>query len=82
MFSNQIQRSRKIAGDGNALDRPKFLGFVGVQTGFESADRRQALRSTWFPSDPEGLLRFGLANFCGKFLGKICSILMIGFLIS
>lgn len=62
MFSNQIQRSRKIGGDGNSLDRPKFLGFVGVQTGFESADRRQALRSTWFPSDPEGLLRLEQAT--------------------
>ncbi|KAJ8442851.1 hypothetical protein Cgig2_016317 [Carnegiea gigantea] len=62
LFSNHVQRSRKIGGVGNSLDRPKFLGFVGVQTGFESADRRQALRSTWFPSDPEGLLRLEQAT--------------------
>lgn len=49
-------------GDGNnkqgLVDRPKLLGFVGIQTGFESIDRRSALRSTWFPSDPESLLRY------------------------
>ena len=39
------------------LDRPKVLGFVGIQTGFSSANRRSAVRSTWFPSDPDGLLR-------------------------
>lgn len=39
------------------LDRPKVLGFVGIQTGFSSPNRRSALRSTWFPSDPDGLLR-------------------------
>ncbi|CAK9180011.1 unnamed protein product [Ilex paraguariensis] len=41
---------------GGVVDRPKLLGFVGIQTGFSSNDRRAALRSTWFPSDPEGLL--------------------------
>ncbi|KAJ0964561.1 hypothetical protein J5N97_025699 [Dioscorea zingiberensis] len=52
-------RSRSSAGGDDGLeDRPKLLGFVGVQTGFESADRRASLRSTWFPSDPEGLARF------------------------
>ncbi|KAJ0964562.1 hypothetical protein J5N97_025700 [Dioscorea zingiberensis] len=51
-------RSRSSAGGDDGLeDRPKLLGFVGVQTGFESADRRASLRSTWFPSDPEGLAR-------------------------
>ncbi|KAJ6957497.1 hypothetical protein NC653_039451 [Populus alba x Populus x berolinensis] len=43
--------------DGALIDRPKLLGFVGTQTGFESGDRRAALRSTWFPCDPDGLLR-------------------------
>lgn len=38
-------------------DRPKVLGFVGIQTGFSSAGRRSALRNTWLPSDPDGLLR-------------------------
>lgn len=37
-------------------DRPKLLGVVGVITGFGRADRRAALRSTWFPPDPDGLL--------------------------
>lgn len=46
------------AGTGTVIDRPKFLGFVGIQTGFYSFDRRNSLRSTWFPSDPESLLRY------------------------
>ncbi|XP_039127803.1 probable beta-1,3-galactosyltransferase 12 isoform X2 [Dioscorea cayenensis subsp. rotundata] len=51
-------RSRSSVGGGAGLeDRPKLLGFVGVQTGIGSADRRAALRSTWFPSDPEALTR-------------------------
>ncbi|KAL8166519.1 hypothetical protein V2J09_008018 [Rumex salicifolius] len=49
-------------GSGSAPDRPKLLGFVGVQTGFSSADRRDALRSTWFPSDPDALLRLEQAT--------------------
>lgn len=36
--------------------RPKVLGFVGIQTGFGSAERRKALRETWLPSDRHGLL--------------------------
>ncbi|KAL2548506.1 putative beta-1 [Forsythia ovata] len=43
-------------------DRPKVLGFVGIQTGFSSGDRRKALRSSWFPSDPESLLRLEQAT--------------------
>ena len=47
------------SGIGNATgtERRKLLGFVGIQTGFSSSDRREALRSTWLPSKPEGLLR-------------------------
>ncbi|PON56359.1 Glycosyl transferase [Parasponia andersonii] len=41
---------------------PKLLGFVGIQTGFSSADRRAALRTTWFPSNPDGLLRLEQAT--------------------
>lgn len=44
------------ADTGKTADRPKLLGFVGVQTGFSSFHRRRALRSTWFPSHPEDLL--------------------------
>ncbi|XP_010526149.1 PREDICTED: probable beta-1,3-galactosyltransferase 12 [Tarenaya hassleriana] len=58
--------SRKFGGDvgngGVLVERPKLLGFVGIQTGFESGDRREALRSTWFPSDPDGLLRLEQAT--------------------
>ena len=43
---------------GDSLSRPKLLGFVGVQTGFGSVDRRKALRETWFPAEPEGLFRY------------------------
>lgn len=50
--------NRKLGNNGAVVDRPKLLGFVGIQTGFDSVDRRTALRSTWFPSDPDGLLRY------------------------
>ncbi|KAK6927280.1 Glycosyl transferase, family 31 [Dillenia turbinata] len=56
-------RSRKLGnGDGAAVDRTKLLGFVGIQTGFDSGDRREALRSTWFPSDPDQLLKLEQAT--------------------
>ncbi|KAK8509215.1 hypothetical protein V6N12_018301 [Hibiscus sabdariffa] len=59
--------SAKLGDDSNKglVDRPKLLGFVGIQTGFESGERRAALRSTWFPSDPEGLLRLEQATGLG-----------------
>ncbi|KAL9440356.1 hypothetical protein AB3S75_019088 [Citrus x aurantiifolia] len=57
-----LSDSRKLHDNGALLDRPKLLGFVGIQTGFGSADRRAALRSTWFPSDPDGLLRLEQAT--------------------
>lgn len=53
-----LSTSRQLGDkNGGLVDRPKLLGFVGIQTGFGSADRRAALRRTWFPSDPDGLLR-------------------------
>ncbi|KAK8955686.1 putative beta-1,3-galactosyltransferase 12 [Platanthera guangdongensis] len=53
--SLRTHRSKSLVAEGlNA--RPKILGFVGVQTGFSSADRRGALRSTWFPANPESLM--------------------------
>lgn len=55
-------RSRSGAGDGAGDARPKLLGFVGIQTGFDSAERRAALRSTWFPSDPDGLVNLERAT--------------------
>uniref|UniRef100_A0A5B7B8S0 Hexosyltransferase n=1 Tax=Davidia involucrata TaxID=16924 RepID=A0A5B7B8S0_DAVIN len=58
-----LPNARRLGGDAGGLpDRPKFLGFVGIQTGFSSGDRRAALRSTWFPSDPDGLLRLEQAT--------------------
>ncbi|XXG57089.1 hypothetical protein AAC387_Pa03g4334 [Persea americana] len=48
--------------ENGVIGRPKILGFVGVQTGFASADRRAALRSTWFPSDTDGLLQLEQAT--------------------
>ncbi|XP_057248643.1 probable beta-1,3-galactosyltransferase 12 isoform X2 [Beta vulgaris subsp. vulgaris] len=58
LSTSHNQRSSNINGvAGNSLDRPKFLGFVGILTEIDSVDRRNALRSTWFPSDPQGLLR-------------------------
>ena len=43
---------------GGLVERPKLLGFVGIHTGFGSSDRCLALRETWFPSYPNGLLRY------------------------
>lgn len=66
--SEQALAGRKVKQDllnldeGNSLSRPKVLGFVGIQTGFGSSDRRKALRETWFPSDPEGLFRLEQAT--------------------
>lgn len=45
-------------GGGGDGKRHKVMGFVGIQTGFGSVGRRQALRKTWMPSDPEGLRRY------------------------
>ncbi|MED6223205.1 hypothetical protein PIB30_071712 [Stylosanthes scabra] len=43
------------AASGGVENRHKVMGFVGIFTGFGSVGRRQALRKTWFPSDPTGL---------------------------
>lgn len=65
--------SRKLGDGGNGglattADRPKLLGLVGIQTGFDSADRRAAIRSTWLASDPDGLLRYLLLRSCKVFI--------------
>ncbi|OVA09205.1 Glycosyl transferase [Macleaya cordata] len=50
-------------GDSNRIGingdrkRHKVMGFVGIQTGFESVARRRSLRKTWMPSDRQGLQR-------------------------
>lgn len=57
------QRLGEVSGtNGVVTNRIKLVGLVGVQTGFGSRDRRQALRSTWFPSHPDELLRY--FSFC------------------
>lgn len=49
--------SRSGGGDETKVKKKdKLLGIVGIQTGFASFERRMALRSTWFPSDPDGLV--------------------------
>jgi len=48
--------STTTIGGGN--DRHKVMAFVGIQTGFRSVGRRESLRKTWFPSDPNGLQRY------------------------
>ena len=52
--------------NGVLTDRIKFVGLVGIQTGFGSRDRRRALRSTWFPSHPDALLRYYSRTSIGK----------------
>lgn len=54
-FSSGIQTN-------SLQSRPKVLGFVGIQTGFGSAERRKALRETWLPSDQHGRLSLELAT--------------------
>ncbi|CAI8584829.1 unnamed protein product [Vicia faba] len=46
-----------ITGNVASEHRHKVMAFVGIQTGFGSVGRRQSLRKTWFPSDPDGLQR-------------------------
>ncbi|XP_010472638.1 PREDICTED: probable beta-1,3-galactosyltransferase 12 [Camelina sativa] len=64
--SRVVSASRKLGGDGGTggvvVERRKLLGFVGIQTGFDSGDRRASLRSTWFPSEPDALLRLEQAT--------------------
>ncbi|CAM6090243.1 unnamed protein product [Calypogeia fissa] len=52
---NQDSRDGDIQKAGES--RPKVLGFVGIQTGFKSAERRRSIRKTWLPSTPEGIMR-------------------------
>jgi hypothetical protein len=63
----------QLPGDAalGAKERHKVMGFVGIQTGFKSAGRRKALRSTWFPSDHQGLLRFYRCCICFNFVSLI-----------
>lgn len=45
-------------GNGNGdQKRYKVMGFVGIQTGFGSVERRRSLRQTWMPADRQGLQR-------------------------
>ncbi|KAL1815380.1 hypothetical protein ACET3Z_017954 [Daucus carota] len=42
-------------GSDDTNKRHKSMGFVGIQTGFASAQRRKSLRQTWMPSDRQSL---------------------------
>lgn len=44
-------------GSGEAK-RSKLVGVVGIQTGFDSEERRKSLRETWMPSTTEGIARY------------------------
>ncbi|KAI5556539.1 hypothetical protein BDE02_18G043100 [Populus trichocarpa] len=61
-----LPQPAQTCSNGALIDRPKLLGFIGTQTGFESGDRRAALRSTWFPCDPDGILRPSSLLLYGK----------------
>lgn len=43
-------------GNFSAGDREKVLAVIGVHTEHGSAARRAALRATWFPPNPEGIV--------------------------
>ncbi|CAM6021806.1 unnamed protein product [Sphagnum balticum] len=51
-----------VGGGKNTRKKHKVLGVVGIQTGFDSVLRRNALRETWFPSTPEGILSLEMAT--------------------
>ncbi|XP_019435379.1 PREDICTED: probable beta-1,3-galactosyltransferase 14 [Lupinus angustifolius] len=62
--TNRKPKSVRVVWDTNVgavakndKSRYKVMGFVGIFTGFESVGRRQSLRNTWFPSDPNSLQR-------------------------
>uniref|UniRef100_A0A0D6R5R8 Hexosyltransferase n=1 Tax=Araucaria cunninghamii TaxID=56994 RepID=A0A0D6R5R8_ARACU len=57
-----IQQTGGLEVDPGGEIRHKVLGIVGIQTGFGSSDRRKALRATWLPADPEGLIRLEQAT--------------------
>lgn len=54
------------SSDGNRGigNRHKVMGFVGIQTGFGSVGRRQALRKTWMPRDRQGHARYTIDLLC------------------
>ncbi|KAL4308466.1 hypothetical protein GQ457_01G003950 [Hibiscus cannabinus] len=56
--AGNVDKGGADGGDAdNGIRRHKVMGFVGIQTGFRSAGRRQSLRKTWMPSDRKGLQR-------------------------
>lgn len=48
---------RNEGGKEKKKKRHEVMGFVGIQTGFESVGRRSSLRKTWMPSDQEAHYR-------------------------
>lgn len=55
--STSKQELLRVDPGYNQSRRSKVLGIIGVQTGFDSVERRKALRETWMPADPEGMSR-------------------------
>jgi hypothetical protein len=58
---NNEQISRGVdQGDYRQIGeaRSKVTAFVGINTGYSSVERRKALRKTWLPSTPDGLMRY------------------------
>ncbi|KAL6864909.1 hypothetical protein ACP4OV_016060 [Aristida adscensionis] len=51
-----LASSSSSRGNHSAADREKVLAVVGVHTELGSAARRAALRATWFPPNPEGVV--------------------------
>lgn len=49
--------------NGQDHKKHKVMGFVGIQTGFASVNRRKSLRKTWMPSDYQGLQRYFYSTF-------------------
>jgi hypothetical protein len=55
-FLASTSGNNSTAAEGR--EREKVLAVVGVHTEIGSAARRAALRATWFPPKPEGIVRF------------------------
>ncbi|CAK9276014.1 unnamed protein product [Sphagnum jensenii] len=62
LLSKTACHPKMINSSSRRRKKHKVLGVVGIQTGFDSGLRRKALRETWFPSTPEGILRLERAT--------------------
>ena len=68
--NNDGAASSLIAGNSMPMNRPKVMAFVGINTGFGSKRRREALRMTWYPSSLEEHKRWGnQLHSCSSLIG-------------